>query len=121
MTERSDLLRVDDLAVSFPVMGGEIRAVRGISMRLRPGKVTALVGESGSGKSVLGRSIIGIESDAARVAGTAVFTDPETGEQIDLLRLPKDSRKIRAIRGNRIGMIFQEPMTSFSPTRSRKA
>ncbi len=115
MAERSDLLRVDDLAVSFPVMGGEIRAVRGISMRLRPGKVTALVGESGSGKSVLGRSIIGIETEAARVTGTAVFTDPETGEQIDLLKLPRDGRKIRAIRGNRIGMIFQEPMTSFSP------
>ncbi|MCO5732354.1 ABC transporter ATP-binding protein [Rhizobium sp. SSA_523] len=115
MRERTDLLRVEDLTVSFPMMGGDIRAVRGISMRVRPGKVTALVGESGSGKSVLGRTIVGIETPSARIGGRILFNDPETGEEVDLLALPKDGRTMRAIRGNRIGMIFQEPMTSFSP------
>lgn len=115
MTEHSELLRVEGLSVSFPLWSGTIHAVKDISMRIRPGKVTALVGESGSGKSVLGRSIMGIETSAARTSGKVMFNDPATGEAIDLLSLPHDGRKIRAIRGNRIGMIFQEPMTSFSP------
>lgn len=84
-------------------------------MVLRPGKVTALVGESGSGKSVLGRSIMGIESNLAQINGRVVFNDPQKAAQVDLLSLPYDGRQIRQIRGNRIGMIFQEPMTSFSP------
>ncbi len=58
---------------------------------------------------------MGIETTAARTTGKVVFNDPATGEAINLLDLPHDGRKIRAIRGNRIGMIFQEPMTSFSP------
>ncbi|MFD1744956.1 ABC transporter ATP-binding protein [Rhizobium helianthi] len=115
MTEQSDLLRVEGLSVTFPLWGGSIHAVKDISMRIRPGKVTALVGESGSGKSVLGRAIMGIETPAAQTRGRVIFNDPETGETIDLLTLPHDGRKMRAIRGNRIGMIFQEPMTSFSP------
>lgn len=115
MTEHSELLRVEGLSVSFPLWSGTIHAVKDISMRIRPGKVTALVGESGSGKSVLGRAIMGIETTAARTTGKVVFNDPATGESINLLELPHDGRKMRAIRGNRIGMIFQEPMTSFSP------
>ena len=115
MTERGDLLRVENLSVSFPLWGGTIEAVRNLDMRIRPGKVTALVGESGSGKSVLGRAIMGIETPVARTSGRIVFNDPERDEPLDLLALPHDGRKIRSIRGNRIGMIFQEPMTSFSP------
>ncbi|TRL34369.1 ABC transporter ATP-binding protein [Rhizobium straminoryzae] len=115
MNDRTDLLRVEGLSVSFPLMSGSIDAIKGISMRIRPGKVTALVGESGSGKSVLGRSVMGIETSIARIGGRVIFNDPATGESIDLLSLPHDGRQIRAIRGNRIGMIFQEPMTSFSP------
>lgn len=115
MTEQSDLLRVEGLSVTFPLWGGSIHAVKDISMRIQPGKVTALVGESGSGKSVLGRAIMGIEAPAAQTLGKVIFNDPDTGESIDLLSLPHEGRKMRAIRGNRIGMIFQEPMTSFSP------
>jgi peptide/nickel transport system ATP-binding protein len=115
MIERADLLHIDGLSVSFPMWGGSIDAVKTISMRICPGKVTALVGESGSGKSVLGRSVMGIEANTARISGRVLFNDPDTGETHDLLSLPHDGRQIRAIRGNRIGMIFQEPMTSFSP------
>ena len=115
MDERQELLRIEGVNVSFPVWGGTIHAVSNLAMRIRPGKVTALVGESGSGKSALGRAVMGIETSAARISGKALFTDPATGETVDLLALPRDGRKIRAIRGNRIGMIFQEPMTSFSP------
>jgi peptide/nickel transport system ATP-binding protein len=115
MAECADLLYVDKINVSFPVPGGSLQAVKSFSMRVRPGKVTALVGESGSGKSVLGRSIMGIESPLAKVEGRVSFHDPEVGETVDLLTLPHDGRQIRHIRGSRIGMIFQEPMTSFSP------
>lgn len=115
MNEQTDLLRIEGLSVSFPLWGGSIHAVKNISMRIRPGKVTALVGESGSGKSVLGRAVMGIETPAAQTSGHIFFNDPDTKERIDLLALPNEGRKMRSIRGNRIGMIFQEPMTSFSP------
>jgi peptide/nickel transport system ATP-binding protein len=115
MIKRPELLHIEGLNVSFPVWGGSIHAVKNFGMSLRPGKVTALVGESGSGKSALGRAVTGIETDLARISGRALFTDPATGQTTDLLALPKDGRQIRAIRGSRIGMIFQEPMTSFSP------
>ncbi|TWD46865.1 peptide/nickel transport system ATP-binding protein [Agrobacterium vitis] len=115
MAECADLLYVDKINVSFPMPGGNIEAVKSFSMRVRPGKVTALVGESGSGKSVLGRSIMGIESPLAKVSGHVFFHDPEIAKTVDLLALPHDGRQIRHIRGSRVGMIFQEPMTSFSP------
>lgn len=115
-TFEPDLLRIENLSVSFPVFGSRIQAVNNLSMRIRPGKVTALVGESGSGKSVIGRTIVGIESPLASIQGRVLFNDPATAEgPVDLLQLPQDGRQIRAIRGNRIGMIFQEPMTSLSP------
>jgi peptide/nickel transport system ATP-binding protein len=116
MTLTPDLLRIENLSVSFPVFGSRIQAVNNLSIRIKPGKVTALVGESGSGKSVIGRTIVGIESPIASIQGRVLFNDPQSTEgPIDLLKLPQDGRQIRAIRGNRIGMIFQEPMTSLSP------
>ncbi|WJH41856.1 ABC transporter ATP-binding protein [Aliirhizobium terrae] len=116
MTIVPDLLRIENLSVGFSVFGGTIQAVKNLNMRIQPGKVTALVGESGSGKSVIGRTIVGIESPLATTQGRVLFNDPLTTEgPVDLLRLPQDGRQIRAIRGNRIGMIFQEPMTSLSP------
>jgi peptide/nickel transport system ATP-binding protein len=117
MSAGADLIRIENLRVSFSLMGGTIDAVRDTSLRILPGKVTALVGESGSGKSVIGQTIMGIHPKTARVNGRVLFTDPENAAAgpIDLLQLPKDGREIRSIRGNRIGLIFQEPMTSFSP------
>ncbi len=114
MVVGADLLSVEKLSVSFPLLRGSVEAVRSLSMTIRPGRVTALVGESGSGKSALGRAIMGIETPSARVSGRAVFHDPAGDGPVDLIALPRDGRQIRNIRGNRIGMIFQEPMTSFS-------
>ncbi|WP_112960964.1 ABC transporter ATP-binding protein [Agrobacterium sp. fls2-241-TYG-188a] len=117
MSLGADLLRIEDLQVSFSLMGGKIDAVRNTSLRILPGKVTALVGESGSGKSVIGQTIMGIQPRTARVSGRVLFSDParpETGA-VDLLSLDPDGKPMRAIRGNRVGLIFQEPMTSFSP------
>jgi peptide/nickel transport system ATP-binding protein len=117
MRPGADLLRIEDMKVSFSLMGGRIDAVRNASLRILPGKVTALVGESGSGKSVIGQTIMGIQPKTASVSGRVLFSDPASinDAPIDLLQLPQDGIKMRSIRGSRIGLVFQEPMTSFSP------
>ncbi|GLS86348.1 ABC transporter ATP-binding protein [Cypionkella aquatica] len=111
----TDLLRVEDVKVSFPLATGHVDALKGVGLRVLPGKITALVGESGSGKSVLGQTIMGLQPDYARVSGKVLLADPSAPSgTVELLGLPRDGRQIRAIRGSKIGMIFQEPMTSFS-------
>ena len=117
MSAGADLLRIENLQVSFSIMGGKIEAVRNASLRILPGKVTALVGESGSGKSVIGQTIMGIQPRTASVKGRVLFSDPLRPDDgpVDLLKLEPDGKPMRAIRGNRAGLIFQEPMTSFSP------
>ncbi len=115
MSSGTDLLRIEDLGISFAILGGPIHAVRQASLRVLPGKVTALVGESGSGKSVISQSVMGILPRTAHVRGRILFTDPADGKTTDVLQLPRDGEEIRALRGSRIGKIFQEPMTSLSP------
>ncbi len=112
-----DLLRIEDLGISFDLHGGAIQAVKSASFRILPGKVTALVGESGSGKSVIAQAIMGILPRAGRITqGRIHFSDPQNeGETVDLAQLPRDGIQFRRLRGARIGMIFQEPMTSLSP------
>jgi peptide/nickel transport system ATP-binding protein len=112
---KADLLRIENLGISFAIVGGPVHAVRNASLRILPGKVTALVGESGSGKSVISQAVMGILPQTAKLRGSIVFNDPATGKSTDLMRLPRDGTEIRAIRGGRIGKIFQEPMTSLSP------
>ncbi len=113
----TDLLDVRDLKVEFTVHGEQVRALDGVSFRIRAGGTTALVGESGSGKSVTSQAIMGILPNIGSIAGGEIlFTDPAgDGTTIDLAQLPRDGEKIRSIRGGRISMIFQEPMTSLSP------
>ncbi|OJF92355.1 ABC transporter ATP-binding protein [Pararhizobium antarcticum] len=116
MTSGADLLRIESLNISFAMLGGQIDAVRNVSLRVSPGKVTALVGESGSGKSVISQAVMGILPQTASASGRILFCDPALSETpSDLLQMPRDGREIRAIRGNRMGKIFQEPMTSLSP------
>src|SRR5262245_55063634 len=112
----ADLLRIEDLGISFAIIGGPIHAVRGANLRVLPGRVTALVGESGSGKSVISQAVMGILPKSAHVRGRILFSDPENpGRPADILQMPRDGPEIRALRGSRIGKIFQEPMTSLSP------
>lgn len=112
----TDLLNVNDLQVEFHVAEGVVRAVNGVSFRVPAGKTVALVGESGSGKSVVSQTIMGILPKAARVTGgEVIFTDPRNNSVTDLLMLETDGARMREIRGGRISIIFQEPMTSLSP------
>jgi peptide/nickel transport system ATP-binding protein len=114
----SNLLEVRDLHVDFVLhQQGNVAAVSGVSFRIRPGSTVALVGESGSGKSVIAQSIMGILPSTAQItSGSILFNDPDTSDgPIDIARLPSDGPAMRRIRGGRISMIFQEPMTSLSP------
>ncbi|GGB51898.1 ABC transporter ATP-binding protein [Tistrella bauzanensis] len=110
------LLAVRDLVVRFALPEGALTAVDGVSFTINPGRITALVGESGSGKSVLTQAVMGLLPSLARIdGGSAVFTDPLDNTATNLAELPANSRAMRRIRGGRIGMIFQEPMSALSP------
>ncbi len=112
-----ELLLVEDLAVSFNVHGGTVDAVRGVSFRVPHGGSVALVGESGSGKSVVSQAIMGILPPVAEIRGGRIMlSDPASRNQaVDIASLKRDSPAMRSIRGGRISIIFQEPMTSLSP------
>ena len=106
------LLQVKNLCISFIQEHENIPAVTNISFNIPRGKITALIGESGSGKSVTALSLMQLLPPSASVFGEIFFS--EAGDAaVDLLSLPKE--KIRRLRGNKIAMIFQEPMTSLNP------
>jgi peptide/nickel transport system ATP-binding protein len=113
----TDLLTIRSLAVSFHVDGGVVDAVRGVSFRVAPGSTVALVGESGSGKSVVSQAIMGILPRSAVIRdGQILFADPNLpGTVTDIAALRRNSRVMQSIRGGRISIIFQEPMTALSP------
>jgi oligopeptide transport system ATP-binding protein len=104
------LLQVENLNVSFNTYGGEVKAVRGVSFSVKKGEAVAIVGESGCGKSVTAKSIMKLL--------TAPPAEYKTGKIMfhgqDLLSLPENEMK--KIRGNKISMIFQDPMSSLNPT-----
>jgi oligopeptide/dipeptide ABC transporter ATP-binding protein len=102
------LLSVRDLRVGFATEGGLLQAVDGVSFDLRPGEVLAIVGESGSGKSVTAQTMIGLtRSKNSRIEGSVRLD----GEEL----IEADDATMRRLRGERIGMVFQDPMTSFNP------
>jgi peptide/nickel transport system ATP-binding protein len=102
------LLSVRDLRVGFVTEGGRVQAVDGISFDLEPGEVLAIVGESGSGKSVTAQTILGL----SRSANTRIEGSVKLGEE-ELI--DADDEALRTVRGARIAMVFQDPMTSFNP------
>jgi oligopeptide/dipeptide ABC transporter ATP-binding protein len=108
LPEGNPLLVVEDLVTLYSTPEGPIRAVDGVSFSIRKGEIVCLVGESGSGKTALGLSLMRlIPSPYAHPKGRILFSGR------DLLKLPEG--ELQRIRGNRIGMIFQEPMTSLNP------
>lgn len=113
----ADVLTIRDLKVYLKVDAGTVKAVDGVSFRIPQGRTVALVGESGSGKSVIAQTIMGILPKIARIeSGEVLFADPRTpGTVVDISKLAPDSAQMRDIRGARISIIFQEPMTALSP------
>ena len=118
---RSTLLTVRDLKTYFAQDEGTVKAVDGVSFDLYPGATLGIVGESGCGKSVTARSILGIVDRPGRIVeGEIRFRRQATGSAggdgwVDLAKLPPSGPEMRAIRGAEIALIFQEPMSSFSP------
>ncbi|GAA0631331.1 ABC transporter ATP-binding protein [Thalassospira tepidiphila] len=109
MTEHAPILRIEDLSVEF----GASRVIENLNLSVSPGKTTAIVGESGSGKSVTSLSVMRLaEMMGATYPSGKIIFEGTTGKT-DLLALPQ--KKMRAIRGKDIAMIFQEPMTSLNP------
>ncbi|NIX76837.1 ABC transporter ATP-binding protein [Microvirga terricola] len=109
------LLSIRQLTVDFKAETGDFRAVNGLSFDIPKGKTVALVGESGSGKSVTAHAILQILSKKAHISGgSIVFNDPQNASY-DIAALGAESDAMHALRGGRIAMIFQEPMTSLSP------
>lgn len=102
------LLRVDGLKTHFLTRAGTVKAVDGVDLRLDRGEILGLVGESGSGKSVTGQSILGLVDPPGQVVGGRVLFQGE-----DLVGAGE--KRLRAIRGRRIAMIFQDPMMTLNP------
>ena len=103
------LLEVNDLHTSFYTPAGEVKAVNGVSFNLERGKVLGIVGESGSGKSVTAYSIMQILEKTGKIVSGSVKFDGQ-----ELVGIGEDGMK--NIRGNKISIIFQDPMTSLNPT-----
>ncbi|MEO1019508.1 MAG: ABC transporter ATP-binding protein [Pseudomonadota bacterium] len=113
----ANLLDIRDLSVSFEADEGIVRAVSGVSFSVPAKSTVALVGESGSGKTVISQSILGILPENASIdQGEIMFSDPgREGQSIDLAPLKANDPVRRRIRGGRMSIVFQEPMSSLSP------
>lgn len=112
------LLQVRNLQTHFFTREGTVKAVDGADFTVYPGKTLGIVGESGCGKSVAAKSILQIVDRPGRVVdGEILYRSSEGGQssEVDLVKLPPYGAAMRAIRGGEISMIFQEPMSSFSP------
>ena len=109
MEKHERLLEVNDLAVSFFTYAGEVQAVRGVSWHLDKNETIALVGESGCGKSVTIQTVMGLLQSPGRVIGGSVRFEGR-----DMLAL--NAKELRQIQGNRMSMIFQDPLSYLNPT-----
>ena len=100
------MLSITDLTVSYPSVDGHVEVVHGVNLSLEKGRKLALVGESGSGKSVTARAILQLDPDAT--LGGSIQLDG-----VELIGAP--ARDLRAVRGSRVGLVFQDPLTSLNP------
>ena len=115
-TDTADpIIRIEDLNLGFSSRRGVVDVLHGISFDLHRGKTTCVVGESGSGKSVTARTILNMVPRPGVINGGRILFRPDAAEAVDLTSLDPRGKAIRDIRGGRIAMIFQEPMSSLSP------
>jgi peptide/nickel transport system ATP-binding protein len=107
------LLRINDLSIDFVSESGITAALKNISLSVNRSEILAIVGESGSGKSVTALSILKLLASTARFSSGEIIFSEDGNNEIHLTRLP--NKELQKIRGNKIAMIFQEPMTSLNP------
>jgi oligopeptide/dipeptide ABC transporter ATP-binding protein len=107
------VLRVEGLSIEIETPTGRIRPVRDVSLSLAPGETLALVGESGSGKTLTGLALLGLLPPTMQIIGGRVLFADRAGRQRDLAQLPET--ELRALRGNEIAMVFQDPGSSLNP------
>lgn len=113
MNDQDVVLEIKDLHTFFPLEEGMLKAVNGVSLTIHKNRTLGVVGESGCGKSVTAQSILRIVPTSAQMTGEILLY--KNGHIIDLAALAPSGKEIRDIRGRDISMIFQEPMTAFSP------
>ena len=112
------VIEIEDLSVHFAVDEGELKAVDGVSFAIEEQQVFGLIGESGCGKTVTAQSLMRLVPKPGRIVNGCIKYQTGMGDAIDLAQIDPTGREIRAIRGNEIAMIFQEPMSSLSPIHS---
>lgn len=107
MSSQPLLLDVRDVRIAFQTSRGDVEAVRGVDFAVAPGEIVSLVGESGSGKSITMRALMGLLPKSTKISGSAKFVGQEL--------LGRPHRELRGIRGARMSMVFQDPMTALNP------
>ena len=112
---QDNVLEVEGLQVYFHTEEGEIRAVDGVTFQMKRGNITALVGESGCGKSVTSYSVLRLIQKPGKIVGGQINFLPSDAEPFDIVSLGEKSDELFDLRGGKISMIFQEPMTALSP------
>lgn len=120
MADRERILKIRDLSISFQTDAGQVNAIRGVDLDLYKGETIAIVGESGSGKSVTTKAIMGILANNGKIESGSIeyaWRDENTGErqERDIVKLSEREMQ-KEIRGRKIAMVFQDPMTSLNPT-----
>ena len=109
VSQTQDLLRLEGLRTEIAVRGGTVHALGGIDLSVRSGETLGIVGESGCGKTMTALSVMGLLPQGGRVVGGKILLE---GQDLTAMS-PKE---VRRLRGTRIGMIFQDPLTSLNPT-----
>ena len=112
------IIDVDNLSVHFHVDEGTLKAVDRVSFTIAERQMFGLIGESGCGKTVTAQSLMRLVPTPGQIVGGSINYFGEAGGKTDLAQLDKSGSEIRAIRGNEIAMVFQEPMSSLSPIHS---
>lgn len=115
MAKAQPLLEIKDLKIEFETDERTVKAVNGVNLKVMRGQSVGIVGESGCGKTVTSYSTLGILPRNAKIRSGEILFYKQNGEVVDIAALDRSSREMQAIRGSEIAMIFQEPMTTFSP------
>ena len=118
MEKKEEVLRIENLHISFKTTAGTVKAVRGVNLTVNRGETVAIVGESGSGKSVSAKAVMGILAkngviDQGRVT-LSYYRSPQEKVTREILEMKKEEIR-RHVNGKRIAMVFQDPMTSLNP------